>query len=388
MFKLFISFVSSISIAAAAAAQLEEIAIPHTEESWVLERPGMYRVKINRTILESVKANLKTMFSTDDAPLSKEEEEFDRLIQGLTYTHPSRINLEQKRLNSLRSIIFNVRRSYELPLFPTTTYATVSECLTAFNRFLDELLSGPDNASKLSEVKEAITQKIEEHNCSLDAALEKYITFYHARPSPFRKHPAETYIHNLLGICSTASIDEKNGFIVSILVAHNFLEISGSIPRSTFIYSPQPMVEAYITTHGSPSKIILGCGHADTRPMFEILGLPDETWCGCCPDLPHADAMVVSLHETSADILCDLNHPDLWAPITDASATSIHDESWNLGCYTPETLAQIKRVLKIDGEFSTNSHTAEIPVKAQLLEMGFEVLEENLEKTLLRVRKT
>lgn len=387
MFKLFISFVITISVTSAAAGQLEEGATPCTEETWSIERPGMYRIKINRPILESVKSTLKTMFGTEETPLSKEEEEFDRLIQSLTYTHPSRIKLEQKKLNGLRSIIFSVRRSYELPFFPTTIYTTNSECLRAFYLFLDELLTGPENEPKLAEITDAVVTRMGAHNSQLDAALEKYVTFYHAHATPFRAHPIETYINNLLCISSSAPVDAKNGFVISILVAHDFLEILGSIPHNTFIYSPKPMVESYITTHGAPSKIILGCGHADTRSMFEALGLPDETWCGCCTDLPHADAMVVSLHETSADILCNLNHPDLWAPLPDASATSIHDETWNLGCYTPETLAQIKRALKTGGEFSTNSHTTETPVKTQLLEMEFEVIEENLEKNLLRMRK-
>jgi hypothetical protein len=148
------------------------------------------------------------------------------------------------------------------------------------------------------------------------------------------------------------------------------------------------MVESYISHKGYPSKIVLGCGHANSKDMLEALGLKTETWCEACTKVPHADAMVVSLHESTADILCDLNHLDLWLPIPAGSVTAIHDETWCPNCYTPATLDQIARVLKVGGELHSNGYVeVELHIKTGLTARGFGVVKEDKETTTLILRK-
>jgi hypothetical protein len=97
--------------------------------------------------------------------------------------------------------------------------------------------------------------------------------------------------------------------------------------------------------------------------------------------------MVVSLDESSADILCDLNHPDLWGALPTGSVSGVEDEAWCPSCYTPETIDSIVRVLKVDGEFHSNRYAEGCTLTAQLLKRGFVIIEKNLDDRIIKLRK-
>ncbi len=109
------------------------------------------------------------------------------------------------------------------------------------------------------------------------------------------------------------------------------------------------MLLEYINKNANPTSVVLGCGHSDSRTMIEALTIKDDVWCNTCDKRPHSGAMIVSLDESSADILCDLNHPDLWHFITTEFVSLIEGETWNQRCYIPETFDSIARVLKVGG---------------------------------------
>jgi uncharacterized Zn-finger protein len=252
--------------------------------------------------------------------------------------------------------------------------------MTAFELFVAEQLPGERYTTTRRTIKTKLAEKFSAIEMEVAQLYDAYERFYTSRTNSFRTHDIERYVAGLLRFNSGTPIDESADRVLAILVANGFLEVQGDIVDHVFRYSLRRMVDTYIAAKGTPSKIVLGCGHANTREMFECFGLPSETWCGCCKDLPHDDAMVVSLHELSADILCELNHLDLWEPLKDGSVDAIHDETWCLSCYRPETLDHIARVLRMGGEFVSNSYSIDAPIKDQMIERGFEVIEENLEQ--------
>jgi hypothetical protein len=190
----------------------------------------------------------------------------------------------------------------------------------------------------------------------------------------------------LLGVNSKSPIQDGANTILGILVEVGCLEIQGTLYRNIFEYSPRLMVESYLATKGNPSKIVLGCGHANSRELLEAVGLKDEVWCGACTKLPHADALVVSLDESSSDVLCDLKHPDFWEAFPAKSVQEIHDETWCPDCYTPETIHAMVGVLKAGGIFSSNTPTPEL--KSAFMAQGFNVVEENKELHTITLKKT
>lgn len=397
MLKAIILYIFSLSLTTAAAGSASALSpserIPGPHESLIIERPGIYRVTINNEIINSIKECLAATLREDSsasasASTSEEVGAFTYLMKDLFYTHPREVNIFPLKMKFLRNLLITKRLELGLPVFSASSYARPDECLDAFNHFIETSLPGEENASRRGEIKTAILETVTAAFHKLDDLLEEYSRFYESRQNKIRLHAIETYLNSILSFSTPAPLAERKNMVLSILVSHHFLTILGSITKEhIFIYSPRPMVESYIGTKGFPDKIVLGCTHSSSREMLEELGLPSETWCGDCKD-PHDDAMVVSLHESNADVLCDLNHPDLWAPLRDNSVTTIQDETWFLSCYQPTTLAQISRILKRGGEFISTGYTAETTIKDRLSKQGFETIEESAARTFLKMRKT
>jgi|GEM_PF-2596441 len=351
------------------------------------ERSGVYRVVISKDIAVGVKEALKQAFATEDGSVPAQVEAFDNMTKHAIYPHPSKINSMPQLWSGLRQMLLNLRTEYDLGTFYTTAYTTIEECMGAFKAFVLTQLPGDANAAKRSEIDSKLSERFAELCSCADRQHAAYRTFYETRPNIFSRHAVETYIRSILPLEGEPPMTEFQEGVLSILVAHGFLEIFGDIKDKNFVYSPRAMVEAYIASNGLPATIILGCGHSGVDKMLEFFGLSGESWCGCCEDLPHDGAMVVSLHEPTADILCDLNHPDLWASFPPTSVDGIRDETWSLSFYKPETLGNIVRVLKVGGEFSSNGHAPGCAIKSQMEALGLEVIEEDLEKNILRMRK-
>lgn len=352
------------------------------------ERPGVYRVTVSKDIVAGVKESLKQAFVIGDgSTVPAEVEAFDRMTKHAIYPHPSKINNMPQLWSGLRKLLLDLRTEYELGIFYTTAYKTIEECIGAFESFVLSQLPGDANVSKRSEIQVKLSERFAAVCADADRQHAAYREFYETRPGIFSHYTIETYIRGILSFEGEAPMTEFQERALSVLVAHGFLEISGDIKGKYFSYSPRAMVEAYIASKGQPARIILGCGHSGVDKMLEFCGLSRESWCGCCEDLPHAGAMVVSLHEPTADILCDLNHPDLWASFPPASVDGIRDETWSLSFYKPETLGNIVRVLKVGGEFSSNGHAPGCAIKSQMESLGMGVIEEDLGTNTLRMRK-
>lgn len=377
---------SEIIGAAALPPSLMTIIDNITEPATVLERPGLYRITVSRGIVLTVRDELISAFGTEADPVPNEVTCFDEALSNLIYPHPSTINIDRKVWSNVRQAIYRLRKNYALGAFDTCRYATPLDCISAFEAFIDAELRGEGHQQVRSQIKEKLNSAFRESVDHLQSLLEKYIDLFEAGTTSFRKLSAESYVRRLLNADVAAPIDEQKQRAIDILISRGFLELFGSITDRGFDYSPRLMVGAYLAKNGPPSEIVLGCGHAN-RTMLEDLGLPEEVWCGSCDRLPHAGALVISLHESSADVLCNLNNPDFWVPIDDNSVDSVRDETWSLSCYETSTLDHIARVLKIGGAFESNGHSAESSVKVQLLERGFEIVEEKLESDLLKMRK-
>lgn len=389
MFKTLFCVVFSCSVLGGAAmadpipGSIDSISTPVI----AMERVGTYRVTISKDIVTGVRDGLQKAFETEVGVVPAQVHAFESAMSRAIYLHPSKIDSTRKVRSLLSGMLGEIRREFELPIFYTSGYKTPEECIEAFEAFVLTQLPGEANISKRSEIHDKLLAKFSELRAFADGQHSAYRAFYETHSSILSPNTIETYVRSILPLEDGLPIRESQERVLAILVAHGFLEVLGEIRDGCFKYSPRAMVETYLTSKGVPSTIILGCGHSGADEMLEFFGLSRESWCGCCKDLPHAGEMVVSLHEPTSDVLCDLNHSDLWAPLPSASIDAIRDETWCLGCYKSETLDSIARVLKVGGEFSSNGYNSSFGIRSHMESRGFEVIVEDLEKNILRMRK-
>lgn len=385
MLKILFPLIFSCSVIGAAAMSTSAPATPHIGSPVVaMERQGMYRITLSEGIIEEVKENLKRAFETAEERMPRPLTTFEVVLNRSRYPLPGEFDCSRKIKSKISEILFQIRNEYSLPLFETHKYTSIESCIEAFETFLLTQLPGEENKDKREEIKDKISQKIKKMHEEVESHYAIYRSFYEAQRAGFNPHTLEAYVKGLL---DSEGAGEPKENILAILIGSGFLTILGNLEDGKFTYSPRSMVESYISSKGQPSVIVLGCSHASAEKTLEFFGLPRESWCGSCEDLPHIGAMVVSLHEPTADVLCDLNDPDLWAPLTTASVDSIRDETWSLSCYKPETLDSIARVLRIGGEFSSNGYGSSLGIKDAMITRGFEVVEEDIERRILKMRK-
>lgn len=394
MYKFFCSILFSISLLN--AANLTPKGVEDLEDSTVVaERPGVYRFTLSGTISGIVLSHLSTIRSNEPCP-SKPEDQFRGLLSSFIYPHPDNVSGINMLWSGLNDAIQNLRlilgiSDEGLPYFTEEEYKNLPSYQAAIAEFEKHVKNAISNLTLTLDtevVDQIISHHIEQIHFKTKELLDSYAAFYAGRETPFRKHDIERYLTEMLQLCTTDRITPLNSYILALLRHAGCLELAGSIENDRYVYSPAAMVHQYIAKNGNPTTIILGCGHASELPCLEALGLKQEVWCeGYCQNKPHTHAMVVSLDESSADILCDLNHPDFWAQIRTGTLRLVADETWNPNCYTAETLASIARVLEIGGEFHSNRYYEDCPLKAELLKRGFNVIEANLATQTLKLRK-
>lgn len=354
----------------------------------ILDRPGLFSVCISAEIIEAAKKSLSGAFpQAGDTPVGSQVLDFERAVANVIYPHPNSINLDRFLLHKIRTMLYRIREQHRLPLFSTTEFASPDACLDAFSAFVTTELSAPTDEARRVGVLSRLEAHAADVRGKLDESFQKYREFYAALAKPFAVFGVVQYLSSLLSLDAEAELSDGALKQLSVLESVGFLKLDAPIEAKKFKTSPRAQVESYIAEKGVPSQIVLGCSHSNHREFLEGFGLPSDVWCGCCDSVPHADAMVVSLHEPTADVLGNLNAPGLWSPIPDLSVESVADETWCVGVYLPETFASIFRVLKAGGLFTTTGHSAELDLKDRLVSLGFEVVEENLSANLLRVRK-
>lgn len=395
MFKYFSLIIFSFSLLSAARLDLPERPEDLISPKVVAARPGMYTVTLNRDITRGVLEGLSALpkkgtESYEGTPVEK----FEELLRSCVYPHPSTVTGVKTLWKSFSATIADIREILEvgesLPYFSLSKYeksGSLDEAIALFQQHIKSSLAELPAPPEPEIAEDILLKKLPRIKSQAQALLNQYGAFYVSRESPFRKHDIEKYIVTLLRANSNSPTDETSLKILDILQRNGCLTLASPITDSVFTCSPKAMVETYITRSGMPTTIVLGCGHADSRDMLETLGLKAETWCGACDKLPHAGAMVVSLDESSADILCDLNHSDLWTPLGNKSITAIHDETWFLSSYLPTTLDHIARVLKIGGKFHSNGYDDGLTIKTNMLARGFDVVKEDIDTRAITFEK-
>lgn len=394
MFNFFCSILFSVSLLNAAAPAPDRI--DYLERPTVIaERAGFYKFTLSAIIAANVLDALSAIKS-DDSLTSRPAEEFRDLLSSLVYPHPRKVSGVNTLWSGFRETVIELRSALgvseeALPFFSMSQYeklSTYQEAIALFKTHLETSTDKLATTLEAEDIKDLISNPLDQIHVKTRKLLAAYADFYSSRPTPFRKHDIERYLIGLLHLNTPPPISLQSFEILDVLQRMGCLELAGSWQDNKFTYSPRAMVKDYITTQCALTTIVLGCGHANTREMLEALRLPTETWCDACDKRPHASAMVVSLDEPSADILCDLNHQDLWLPIETGSVDLVADETWHPNCYTPETFDSIARVLKPNGEFHSNGYAEGCPIKTALLSRGFVVVEANLEARTIKLRKT
>lgn len=394
MLKLLTSLLCCVTLSHAAnsfPSRIDDLVSPCV----IAERPGIYKVTLSTDIVVRVLDGLRSLpkdgvESQQNAPAEK----FHELLRSFIYPHPSTINGVKTLWKSFGPAILDIREilgvGESLPYFLLSEYeksGSLDEAIGLFKGHIEDSLRVLPAQPDPELVRDILSQKLPSIKGQAQELLNKYRAFYDSRTPPFRKHDIEEYVLKLLEANSDRPIGAEKLAILDILQRAGFLTLATPITESKFTYSPNAMVASFIEQNRTPENIVLGCGHADSRDMLEALRLKAETWCGACDKLPHAGAMVVSLDESSADILCDLNHPDLWSSLRDRSVKTIYDETKFLSCYLPTTLDQIARVLRVGGEFHSNDYGDGLPIKAYMIARGFEVVKEDIADRVIILRK-
>jgi hypothetical protein len=394
MFRYFIFSLYCMSFSHATSslpARIDDMTAPQV----VAARPGVYTFTLSTDIAMRTLDALRSL-PKDSAKnyTNAPAEDFEELLRSFIYPHPSTVNGTKCLWKGFLATISNIRETLgegeALPFFSLSKYeksGTLDEAVDLFRRHIESALAALPTPTDPELVGDILSQELPRTMTPAQELLTQYNTFYASRGSPFRKHDIEHYVRNLLQAVSNPDLSEKSLTILDILQRTGCLTLASPIRESRGMYSPKAMVETYIAHNGIPTTIVLGCGHANSRDLLETLGLKAETWCGDCDKLPHANAMVVSLDESSADVMGDLNHPDLWTPLPNRSITTIRDETWCLSCYTTATLDQIARVLKIGGEFDSSSHAEGLTIKSDMIARGFVVIAEDKKARTITLRK-
>jgi hypothetical protein len=384
MFKFFYVIFFSFSILHAAA--LEAVHIDDLKTPIVLERPGLYSLTFSLEIKEQILATLESILGKEHAS----HQVISAFFESCVYPHPHKVTYVRPLWKKFKQIVDVLRKlpgvkDPALPYFSTLEYGdptSHTDAIAAFGAYLRE---------KLGILKDFdLTSKLTLLHQEADDCLNQYRDFYRNRQSPLQSYEIERYLINLLHICTSQDrhLTKDNELVLSILVSSGMLQLGEPLINGVYEYSPKAMVGAYIKAHSDPKTIILGCGHASSLPFLTSLGLKQAVWCdGGCENRPHSGAMVISLDEPSADILCDLNHPGLWEGLSDASIDLVADETRYPDCYALQTFDSIARVLKVGGEFHSNGYAAGCPLTAELLKRGFVVAEENLESNTIKLSK-
>lgn len=325
---------------------------------------GLYTVDATQAVLDATTEAIKATL------IPWAEYSWSTANEHLHYPSPD--TLQSKReIPPLARIIHKLRDAHDLPTFLAYNYKTRDECTTAYRTFLTDQNLPPEKLDEITKAFDAEYEAMETLEASL---MQKYAEFYHRRTSTLRRQGFVTYLCELLLTPPTMDTEEalhNRTQLVATLQSTGFLTLHAPMIDGRLHYSPALQVAEHIKRHGTPTRIILGCTHSKIRSLSEQLFIGDEAWCGCCT-LSHDGEMVVSLHEGAADIITDLNHPDLWRSIRDSSVQYVKDETWEIVNYSPETLAQIVRVLTPGGTFCCDSYDedAHAAIVVQLQEFG------------------